>query len=259
MGKKMSCSHAVFTLLLLAPCENGGGETMDTAIAESLASPARLESDRKNDALRRPDLVLEFFEIEPGMTVLDLFSGAGYYTEIVSRIVGENGKVLAHNNEAYLAYAKDGIAERYSGDRLANVEHVTAEANSLELPSNTFDAALAMLTWHDFYYLDPENGWPDIDEKLVVRKLCSALKPGAVLGVTDHVATAGSDAENSAQNLHRIDPQRIRNDFSDSCFKYEGEINVLRNPDDDLTQPMFAKGIRGQTDRVVYKFRKKQE
>ncbi|NCF61404.1 MAG: methyltransferase domain-containing protein [Gammaproteobacteria bacterium] len=255
----MDCSHAIFALLLLAPCENGGGEIADSAIADSLASPARLEADRETDALRRPDLVLEFFEIEPGMTVLDLFSGAGYYTEIVSRIVGENGKVVAHNNEAYLAYAEDGIAERYSGDRLANVEHLTAEANSLELPDNTFDAALAMLTWHDFYYLDLENGWPDIDEKLVVRKLCSALKPGAVLGVTDHVATAGSEAETSAQNLHRIDPQRIRKDFSDSCFEYEGEINVLRNPDDDLSQPMFAEGIRGQTDRVVYRFRKKLE
>ena len=230
---------------------------MDTAIAESLASPARLESDRKNDALRRPDLVLEFFEIEPGMTILDLFSGAGYYTEIVSRIVGENGKVLAHNNEAYLAYAKDDIAERYSGDRLANVEHVTAEANSLELPSNTFDAALAMLTWHDFYYLDEENGWPAIDEAALMQKLCSALKPGAVLGLTDHVAADGSNPQESGQALHRIDPQRIKDDLAGSCFEYEGEINVLRNPDDDLNQPMFAQGVRGRTDRVVYKFRRR--
>lgn len=252
----MDCAHAVLTLFLLAPCENGSGSSIDMAIAESLASPERLEQDRKIDPLRRPDQVLEFFEIEPGMTVLDLFSGGGYYTEIVSRVVGETGKVTAHNNQTYLDYEKDSLADRYRNNRLDNVERVTAEADALELPENTFDAALAMLTWHDFYYQDDENGWPAIDEVQLVQKLCSALKPGAVLGVTDHVAVTGSDPEKTGQDLHRIDPKRIRDDLGGTCFRYEGEISVLRNPGDPLDQPMFAPGIRGRTDRVVYKFRR---
>ena len=253
----MDCTHAILALFLLVPGVSSGGNSIDMAIAESLASPERIELDRKSDPLRRPDLVLEFFKIKPGMTVLDLFSGGGYYTEIVSRVVGENGKVVAHNNEAYLHFAKDSLDSRYAGNRLPNVEHVTAEANDLELPANTFDAALAMLTWHDFYYLDEENDWPAIDETALVQKLCDALKPGAVLGLSDHAAVSGSIPEESGQALHRIDPQRIRSDLAGSCFEYEGEIKVLRNPDDDLSQPMFAQGIRGRTDRVVYKFRRK--
>jgi len=253
----MDCAHAAIMLLLIAPCEDGSGASLDLAIAESLASPDRNEQDRQNDPLRRPDLILEFFELKPGMTVLDLFSGGGYYTEIVSRVVGEEGKVLAHNNEAYLAFAKDSLDGRYSGNRLSNVERVTAEADELELPENTFDAALAMLTWHDFYYLDQENGWPAIDEAAMVQKLCGALKPGAILGVTDHVAVGGSNPEESGQTLHRIDPRRIRDDLAGNCFEFEGEINVLRNPQDDTGQPMYAQGIRGRTDRVVYKFRRK--
>jgi len=226
------------------------------AIAESLAAPERIEKDRASDPLRRPDQVLEFFEIKPGMTVLDLFSGGGYYTEIVSRTVGNEGKVVAHNNQAYLEFAKDDLAVRYSDNRLPNVERLTAEANELVLPDNAFDAALAMLTWHDIYYLDEANGWPAIDGTRLVEKLCSALKPGAVLGITDHVAAAGSDPADSAQSLHRIDPQRIRDDLEGTCFVYEGEINVLRNPADATALPMFAPEIRGRTDRVVYKFRK---
>jgi len=245
------------TLLLIAPCEDGSGASMDLAIAESLASPDRMEPDHESDPLRRPDLVLEFFELEPGMTVLDLFSGSGYYTEIVSRVVGEKGKVLAHNNEAYLAFAKDSLDGRYLNNRLPNVERVTAEADELELPENSFDAALAMLTWHDFYYLDQENAWPAIDEAALVQKLCDAMKPGAVLGITDHVAVAGSDPEESGQALHRIDPQRILDDLAGDCFEYEGEINVLRNTQDDLSEPMYAQGIRGRTNRVVYKFRRR--
>jgi predicted methyltransferase len=206
--------------------------------------------------LRRPDLVLSFFEIEPGMTVLDLFSGGGYYSEILSRVVGDEGKVVAHNNGAYLTFAKDTLTARYTEGRLQNVERITAEANELELPANSFDAALAVLTWHDIYYLDEENGWPAIDAGILIGKLCAALKPGAVLGVVDHVAPAGSDAREAGQNLHRIDPERIKSDLEGSCFEFEGEISALRNPDDDYSKPMFAEGIRGKTDRVVFKFRR---
>jgi predicted methyltransferase len=229
---------------------------MDLVIAESLASPDRLEQDRVRDSLRRPDLVLSFFGIEPGMTVLDLFSGGGYYTEIVSRVVGKSGKVVAHNNDAYLAYAKDAISARYANDRLTNVDRITSEADDLSLPDATFDAALAMLTWHDFYYLDEENGWPAIDTPALISKLCSTLKPGAFLGISDHVAATGSDPGESGQELHRIDPERIKADLTGSCFEFKGEISALRNPDDDHGKPMFTEGIRGKTDRVVYKFQR---
>ena len=253
----MYCANAVITLLLLAPCDPSGGDAMNMALAESLASPARMEADRQRDPLRRPDLVLNFFGIAPGMTVLDLFSGGGYYTEIVSRAVGDSGKVVAHNNQAYLSYAKDTLATRFADDRLPNVERISSEANQLELPPDTFDAALAILTWHDFYYADEEHNWPAVDRKMLVANLCAALKPGAVLGVVDHVAAPGSDPGQTAQALHRIDPERIRQDFSGTCFEYDGELDALRNPDDDVSQSMYAEGIRGRTDRIVYRFRRK--
>ena len=252
----MTCSHAVLSLLLFTPCGDGGGPSMDLAIAEALASPARPESDRRKDVLRRPDEILSFFEIRPGMQVLDLFSGGGYYTEILSGVVGPEGHVVAHNNAAYLAYVADELEKRFADEHLGNVTRLNAEANELELPEASFDAALAILTWHDFYYSDPENGWPPIDEPALTARLCAALKPGAVLGVVDHVANAGVDAHESGQNLHRIDPQRIKADLSGSCFAFESEINVLRNPSDDHEKPMFDPAIRGKTDRVVYKFRR---
>lgn len=252
----MDCIQAAMTLLLLAPCADGSGDPEYSAITTALDSPGRLASDRASDPLRRPDRVLEYFEIGPGMTVLDLFSGGGYYTEIVSHVVGEGGKVVAHNNEAYLDYAKEDLQQRFDGDRLANVERLTSEANELVLPAAAFDAALVMLTWHDFYYLDEANGWPPIDERAMVKTLCGALKAGAVLGITDHVGESGSNPAATARELHRIDPARIRTDLDGSCFAFEGEIEVLRNPADNLSQPMNADGLRGRTDRVVYKFRR---
>ena len=242
------------TLLLL--CATAAQSVAAQSIEDAIAWNQRSEADRAADVDRKPKQVLEFLELEPGMRILDLFSGGGYYTEIVSRVVGENGAVVAHNNQAYVDYAADALSGRFNESRLPNVEQLLSEANELNLPPNSFDAALAMLTWHDFYYVDKENGWPEIDQGLMVGKLCNALKPGAILGLTDHVAATGSDPVESAQSLHRIDPLQIRKDLENGCFRFEGELDVLRNPEDDLTQPMFAQGIRGKTDRVVYKFRK---
>jgi len=253
----MTCTQAVLSLLLFTPCSDGGGPSMDLVIAEALASPVRLESDRARDALRRPDQVLAFFEIGPGMKVLDLFSGGGYYTEILSGVVGAEGQVISHNNEAYLSFVGKELEQRFADGHLGNVTRLIAEADELELPAASLDAALAILTWHDFYYDDPENNWPAIDEKALTNKLCAALKPGAVLGIIDHVATAGSDARESGEKLHRVDPERIKADMKDSCFEFEAELNALRNPQDDYGKTVFDPSVRGKTDRVVYRFRKK--
>lgn len=252
----MDCSQAAITLFLLVPCEQAGGEALNLAIAEALAAPDRIESDRPMDPLRRPDRLLEFFEIEPGMAVLDLFSGGGYYAEILSRLVGPGGSVVAHNNEGYLAYVRDQLDERYRDDRLPNVRRLVAEANDLEFPEGAFDAALALLTWHDFYFADPENGWPAVDEKMLLNALCTALKPGAVLGVTDHAAAPGTEPSETGASLHRVDPVRLRQDIEGGCFTFEGELSVLRNPSDDTGVSVFEESVRGRTDRVVYKFRR---
>lgn len=248
----MAMKIALLWMLLVT----SGTAMANQVIEDAVSSPGRSEVDLTADRNRKPGDVLEFLEIQPGMYVLDLFSGGGYYTEIVSRVVGESGKVVAHNNQAYLDYAADTLADRFQEGRLTNVRQLLAEADDLDLPPNSFDAVLAMLTWHDFYYVDEENGWPAIDAGRMVAELCNALKPGAILGLTDHVAASGSDPTETAQSLHRIDPARIKDDIESGCFRFEGEINVLRNPRDDLAQPMFAQDIRGNTDRVVFKFRK---
>ena len=81
--------------------------------AAALASEARPEGDRARDAGRKPAEVLEFMGIEPGMTVLDMFTGSGYYAEILSGVVGDEGKVIAQSNQAYLAFVGDAFEERF--------------------------------------------------------------------------------------------------------------------------------------------------
>lgn len=250
----MSCSTIMFSLFLLAPCENAGGTEVSEAVAAAVSNPQRPAEDVVKDTHRRPDQVLSFFDIKPGMTVLDLFSGGGYYTEMLNSIVGENGKVIAHTNEAYIPFSGEIYKTRYLDGRLAQTTTIITEADDLQLEENSLDAAMLVLTWHDFMFADPENGWQAIDENLLREKLCKAMKPGAVLGLIDHVANSGGETAEIAETLHRIDPQVVRDDFTGSCFTLEAEAEFLGNSKDDHTLAVFDPSLRGKTDRFVFRF-----
>jgi len=244
----------MFSLFLLSPCGNSGGNDISEAAQKAVSNPQRPAVDLARDADRKPAQVLSFFRIKPGMTVLDLFSGSGYYTELLSSVVGEDGRVIAHTNEAYIPFSGEIYKTRYLDGRLANTETVVTEADDLDLDDNSLDAVLMVLTWHDFLYADPENGWKSIDEDLLLDKLCRAMKPGAVLGLIDHVANSGGDTAEVAKTLHRIDPGVVRDSFANSCFTLEAEAGFLRNTTDDHTLAVFDPSVRGKTDRFVFRF-----
>ena len=250
----MSCSTVLFSLFLILPCGEGGSGDISDAVMAAIANPQRPPEDIEKDARRKPVKVLSFFDIKPGMTVLDLFSGGGFYTELLNSVVGEDGHVIAHTNEAYIPFSGEIYQKRYVDGRLAQTETIIAEAGDLVLEENSLDAALLVLTWHDFLYEDAENGWNAIDESLLIDKLCKAMKPGAVMGLIDHVANSGGDPARVAKDLHRIDPQVVRDTFAKSCFKLKAEAAFLHNNEDDHTLVMHDKTIRGKTDRFVFKF-----
>ncbi len=223
--------------------------------AAAVANADRSAADRERDAGRKPAEVLEFFGIERGMTVLDMFSGGGYYTEILSRVVGPEGTVVAHTNAAYADYVAEETAARYGNDRLSNVGFLNAENNELELDTGTFDAVMMILAYHDIYYVAPNDGWPKIDGPRLVAELYDGLKPGGILAIVDHYASAGSPRE-TGNTLHRIDPQIVIDELEAGGFVLEAKSDVLRNMDDDHSLNMADPAIRGKTDRFVLRFRK---
>lgn len=215
----------------------------------------RPDADRARDAGRKPAAVMEFLGIAPGMDVLDMFSGGGYYTEMLSNVVGSDGSVIAHSNQAYAQFVGEEVTTRYANDRLPNVKILMAENAALELPNAAFDAVMMVLAYHDIYYISPENGWPKIDGPALVAELFDALRPGGFVGVVDHYASAGSPPE-TGNTLHRIDPQIVIDEMQAAGFVLEARSDVLRNMRDDHSLHMGAPEIRGKTDRFVFRFRK---
>ena len=109
---------------------------------------------------------------------------------------------------------------------------------------------------HDIYYEDAQNGWPAIDRDAFLGALYALLKPGAVLGIVDHNAVAGSDPEAVGKALHRVDPAVVIADLEAAGFVLEARSSVLANPDDPRTETVFSDVNRWNTDRSVLRFRR---
>lgn len=220
---------------------------------DAVANASRPEADRARDAARKPAQMLEFFGIEPGMNVIDMFAGGGWYTEIVAHLVGEEGHVIAHTNSAYIGFVGNALQQRFDGERISNVDVLLAENNELKLQENSLDAVMMVQTFHDIYHSDPEGGWQPIDGVAFLAELKKGLKPGGIVAIIDHTAVTGAPPE-TGDSLHRIDPELVVANMKAAGFVYEATSGALDNSDDDLTQMVFADGIRGKTDRFAMLF-----
>jgi len=194
---------------------------------------------------------VQFFGVKPGMTTVDIIALGGYVTEVLSVAVGPKGKVYAQNPPVALQlrdgmYAKQ-ITERLAGDRLKNVVRVDADLPaSAQIPPGSVDVAITAMNYHDVRNRNPDDGVK------FLQAIYTMLKPGGVLGVTDHV---GNDGANNAQ-LHRIPKHFLLEDAKAAGFVVDGESEVLAHSADDHTKVVFDPTLRGKTDQFVVRLRK---
>lgn len=248
-----SVAIAVACLIPVAQvqAEHHGG-----AVMAAIKSAERPATDKERDSLRKPADVLKLAGVAPGMTVLDINAAGGYYSELLSRVVGAEGKVYAHNGPVYWAFMKNTVPARYADGRLGNVEHIHNGMETFNLPGNSVDAALSVLAYHDYYFTHearPGGGYEDVSK--VLDSLFQVIKPGGHVVIVDHVGPEGSGPEDF-DKLHRIDPTVVREQMEAAGFTFAGEADALSNPEDDHAGSPFAPEIRGKTDRFVYLFRK---
>jgi len=212
-----------------------------------LANPERPEDERKLDAGRKPDEVLKFFGVKPGDKVADIMAGGGYYTAILSQVVGDKGVVYSANNGFMKGFVKDKLDVRLQNPMFANVKHIDGEIDQLALPRDgSLDFVLIHLNYHDLV-LKNEN-------RAAMNKIIfAALKPGGVYGVVDHYAKDGSGSE-FTESLHRIDKAVVVKEVTDAGFVLAKEGDMLRHPEDPRTEGVFKH--RGETDRFVLRFEK---
>ena len=205
--------------------------------------------DKERDDNRKPGDVIAFAGTKPGDVIVDLASSGGYYTRILSGVVGPEGKVYAWNATEFASFLgdtnpADALAESY--------DNVVSRMESFNAPTfpEPLDAAYIVINYHDVI-------WDRIDADVdaMNKAIFEALKPGGTYLIVDHAAEAGSGIRDVG-TLHRIDPASVMEGVLAAGFELDAESDILANPDDDKSVGVFDASIRGKTDRFIYKFRK---
>lgn len=254
------------SLLLLSACASVGTPT-DAAkssatlspaqIAALLASADRTAADRTNDLRRKPDQMLAFIGVRPGMVALDLSTGGGYTTELLARAVGPTGSAYGQsqpprpagapalppvapegNASPQLPSAPAGaalapmprrssaqaLAERAKNPSLSNlysVVRVFEDPVPMEL-AGRLDLVTLMFNYHDL-------GHMGTDRARMNAAVFAALKPGGMYVIADHAGRPGTGIS-EAGTLHRIEEAFLQKEVEAAGFKLVAQGDFLRNP-----------------------------
>ena len=231
-------------------------------IKQIVASPDRSAADRTNDQRRKPEQMLVFIGIRPGITALDLSAAGGYTTELLARAIGPSGIVYGQsrprdpsraptpppapegNSHPTAAAAApppappagaprpspDALADRDNALRSAGIKAapITPVVLPFEIPVPPelaeFDLVTLMFNYHDLGHLG-------VDRAAMNRAVFRALKKGGIYVIADHSGRPGTGIS-EAGTLHRVEEAFLRKEVEAAGFKLAAEGNFLRNPKD---------------------------
>jgi predicted methyltransferase len=225
------------------------------SISVAVASTSRTPDNVKLDEARKPAQVLQFLGLKAGMNVLDLFGANAYWAEITAPVVGPKGHVTVWNPTQFYSDKRKQSFEAFMASH-PNVSIVTSPFEAPDLPKNYADWVILNDNYHDTYWQSEKYKIPQMDPNAFLKAVYAAMKPGAVIGVIDHIASPNSDIRATVEKYHRIDPNVVKADFKRAGFVLVGSSNILRNPADAHDIEVHDAKIAGKTDRFIFKFKK---
>jgi predicted methyltransferase len=217
-------------------------------ITEAVADKARPAADTERDANRKPAETLAFAGIKPGDAVAELAPGKGYYTRLLSAVVGPKGKVYPVSQPPKPDAPPSAVQTIASDPHYGNVHVALTKYSEPKLPEGV-NVVWTTQNYHDFHNI------PDFEVATLNKAVFDALKPGGTYFILDHAAEAGSGARDT-NTLHRIDEETVKQEVKAAGFELAGESAILRNKDDPRTAKVFEPPIQGHTDQFILKFRK---
>jgi cyclopropane fatty-acyl-phospholipid synthase-like methyltransferase len=145
--------------------------------------------DPARDAWQKPDEVVKLLAMAPGMTVVDLGAGTGYFGERLATAAGPSGRLLALDTEPNMvAFMHDRFAQR----SLANAEARVCPTDATGLAPGSVDRVLIVDTWHHL-----------ADRPAYAKHLAEVLRPGGVVMIVDFTL----ETEKGPPKGHRVDAE----------------------------------------------------
>ncbi|HEX2789948.1 MAG TPA: hypothetical protein VHN17_05925 [Steroidobacteraceae bacterium] len=257
--------------LLLAACASAPSAPahVDPALAAAVASPGRLATAVARDAARHPVGELTFFGLAQSETVVELWPGGGYWTDIL-------GPYLALHGHYYVALSAPGDADEDASvvrwrkrfatqpERYGTIIQTTLGPGQFDIaPPGSADLVLTFRNLHN---------WMDDGYAREALAACfRALKPGGILGIEEHRGRSDRPQDPKAKDGY------VRQDYTialaqQAGFVLIGSSEMLANPRDTkdwvdgvwTLPPTLSQGDKdrdryiavGEADNFVLKFLK---
>jgi predicted methyltransferase len=251
-------------------------QTATASLDAALAGSQRSAANKARDRYRHPKETLEFFGLTPEMTVVEIWPGGGWYTEILGPALRDRGKlyVAQYGSKPPFPYQQremDALAAkmRANPDLYRSVTPTALNFFTNELnvaPPGTADLVLTFRNVHNWFQ---EGYGPPNAAELAFKAMFEALKPGGVLGVVDHRWPDPTTEDKAARNGY-ISERRVVEYAEDAGFRLVDGSTINDNPLDTRDHPEgvwtlppdLALGERdrgkylaiGESDRFTLKF-----
>jgi predicted methyltransferase len=246
--------------------QRGGDHALDRA----LAAPHRSVENRARDPYRHPGETLGFFGLRPDMTVVEVWPGGGWYTEILAPVLKERGRLYtALLDPASSDYARRTVEDFRAKlaarpdlyDQVVVTTLGAAPAGAAIAPPGSADLVVTFRNLHNWMMF----GW----QREAFAAMHAALKPGGVLGVVEHRGDPRRAQDPKAASGY-VHEQYAIELIESAGFKLVGRSEINANPKDTkdyekgvwTLPPSFAAGAAdraryaaiGESDRFTLKF-----
>ncbi len=248
------------------------------ALSKAINGEHRSEQNKQRDQFRNPEKTLTFFGFKPDMTVVEIWPGGGWYTEILAPALKEKGTYIAANfdPDAGVNYYNRRLEE--FENKFAGNPEVYGEVKSTVFappakvavaPKGSADMVLTFRNVHNWYMRG--------EEKAIAAAFSGfydALKPGGILGVVEHRLPKGMDLEMQKKSGYMSEALVIK--WAEQAgFKLVAKSDINANPKDTADHPKgvwtLPPSLRlgdedkekylaiGESDRMTLKFMKPKQ
>ncbi len=221
----------------------------DSSLTLSQVLAAQSDAVQARYDARNPQATLEFFGIEPGMTVIEALPGGGWYSKILLAYLGPEGTLIGGQYPDTL-WPLFGFGEAWTETRISGTQNWPVQAAEwgienraqiashflTDLPDGTADAVLFIRALHNLNRFNAEGGYMDA----TLAEAFAALKPGGIVGVVQHSAPeTHSDTWANGSNGY-LKTSQVVSAFEAAGFVFVEESGINANPADMPTEDEFV-------------------
>ena len=208
-------------------------------IRQAVGSPQRSISNVMRDAGRNPEQTLAFFAVEPQHTVVEIWPGAGWYTEILAPLLREEGVYIAAHFDpdspvAFFRTSRAGFEDKMARAPAAydkvQLTVLNFDPQTPIAPAESADRVLTFRNVHNWLAQSREEA------ALAFRKMHAALKPGGMLGLVEHRARIGTDLDTMIKTGY-VTEELVMELALEAGFALVARSPVNQNPQDTTNHP----------------------